>query len=142
MRKSLIVVATATVVLVAESLLSSPVQAMTLNGAAGVRLASDAINPVETVACWRNGARGWGWYPYCGPRIYGVWDPDGGAAIDGAAVRRGTAIGVADRVGMPADTGAVAVGMPVGMVVVEVVVMLTMADATAVGIAVDVAEAW
>jgi hypothetical protein len=48
----------------------------------GVRAALDIINPVENVACWRFGWRGWGLYPSCGPRhaiveeeVYGAVPP-------------------------------------------------------------------
>jgi hypothetical protein len=35
-------------------------------GPAAVRPAVEAVNPVEQTICWRQGWRGWGWYPCWG----------------------------------------------------------------------------
>jgi hypothetical protein len=45
----------------------APVAAMTAVDSAGIRSAVEAANPVEKVACWRYGWRGFGLYPgWCG----------------------------------------------------------------------------
>lgn len=42
-----------------------PAAAMTAFGSTGIRSAIETLNPVERVACWRYGWRGWGIYPGC-----------------------------------------------------------------------------
>jgi hypothetical protein len=54
---------------VAASLMLSgaaPAAAMTAAGSTGIRAAVKTVDPVEHVACWRWGWRGWGLYPGCG----------------------------------------------------------------------------
>jgi len=66
MRK-LTMLATAGALLAAAALTTGPTQAMTLGAPAAVNGAAATLDPVDHVACWRRGWRGWGWYP-CGPR--------------------------------------------------------------------------
>ncbi len=44
---------------------SAPAIAMTAAGSTGIRAAIEMVNPVESVACWRYGWRGFGVYPGC-----------------------------------------------------------------------------
>ncbi len=76
MRKLALIFATAAAVLSAGALSSSRAEAMTLGGPTGVRLAAEAINPVDNVRCWWNGWRwvcsyGYGYYGYGGWPGYG-----------------------------------------------------------------------
>jgi len=59
----------ATAVLVGGALTAGRAQALPLSPSDGVRAAAEAVSPVEQTACWRFGWHGWGWYPYCGPRL-------------------------------------------------------------------------
>jgi len=70
MRKLALTIAAAATILFAGSLASNRAEAMTPGSTAGVRLAADAVDPIENVACWRWGWRGWGWYPCV---YYGGW---------------------------------------------------------------------
>jgi len=63
MRKMLTLAVTAAAIVTSASLLSSPASAMTFGTPAGVLGAAQEINPIDNVACWRYGWRGWGWYP-------------------------------------------------------------------------------
>ena len=71
MRKMITLAVTAAAIVSAASLLSSPASAMTFGTPAGVRGAAEQINPIDNVACWRYGWRGWGWYPCGYGRVYG-----------------------------------------------------------------------
>jgi len=75
MRKVITVALAAAALVSAASLMSSPASAMTIGTPAGVLGAAHTINPVDNVACWRYGGRGWGWYPcYSGGYYgYGGW---------------------------------------------------------------------
>jgi hypothetical protein len=82
-KSSLPLVATI-VVLAGGALICGRAEALPSSLPEGARAAFDTINPVEHVACWRFGWRGWGWYPFCGPRppavvydeaVYDAWPP-------------------------------------------------------------------
>ena len=83
-RKSILPLVAAAVALAAGALISGRAEALPSSLPKGARVAIDTINQIEHVACWRFGRRGWGWYPFCGPRppavvyeegVYDAWPP-------------------------------------------------------------------
>jgi hypothetical protein len=78
MRKMMTRAAVAAAVFSAAALLAGPTNAMTLGTPSGVVDAAKTINPVDSVACWRYGWRGWGWYPCGWVRPYPYYGAYGG----------------------------------------------------------------
>jgi hypothetical protein len=83
-RKSILPLVAMAVALAAGALISGRAEALPSSLPKGARVAIDTINPIEHAACWRFGWRGWGWYPFCGPRppavvfeegVYDAWPP-------------------------------------------------------------------
>jgi hypothetical protein len=75
MRISIIAITAGTVLSAAA--ISGPAGALP---AGNVGAAAANGNPVEQIACWRFGPRGWGWYAFCAapppppPPAYAAWD--------------------------------------------------------------------
>jgi hypothetical protein len=69
----------AALVLGGAALTGGRADAVPLSLSEGARTVFATENPVDQVACWRWGWRGWGWYPFCGPppppAVYGYYAP-------------------------------------------------------------------
>jgi hypothetical protein len=67
MRMRILVRSAAVAALSVATLTSEHADAMPMINAENAHAALDASSPVEKMACWAYGWRGWGWYPFCGP---------------------------------------------------------------------------
>ena len=70
MRLTPLMIVTALAIGSAGGLLPSRAEAVPFGAPAGVRLAIQDVDPVETAGCWRYGWRGYGWYRWCGYHRY------------------------------------------------------------------------
>jgi hypothetical protein len=67
MRIRILVTSAAVAALSVATSIPEHADAMPMINAENAHAALDASGPVEKMACWAYGWRGWGWYPFCGP---------------------------------------------------------------------------